>query len=213
MVVSGRDDARLTELRNELDGDGHVAKTADLADLVQLDQLADAVGEVDGVFYSSGLALIAPFRMITSGHIERIMGVDFNAAVLLVQRLLKQRSIRSGGSIVFNTSVSARLAPAGSAIYSASKAALDAAARSLALEVARARIRVNTVHFGYIRTRLLDDLAKGGMNVDEMNALAPLGPGSVDDAAHAAVFLLSDASRWMSRATLTCDGGLGIRMV
>jgi len=213
MVVSGRDETRLANLLDELDGDGHVAEPADLADDVQLDRLGDAVGEVDGVFYSSGLALIAPFRMITPGHIKRIMRVDLDAAVLLVQRLLKQRRIRNGGSIVFNTSVSARLAPAGSAIYSAAKAALDAAARSLALEVARARIRVNTVHFGYIRTRLLDDLAKGGMNVDEMTALAPLGMGSVDDAACAAVFLLSDASRWISRTTLTCDGGLSVRMV
>ena len=74
------------------------------------------------------------------------------------------------------------------------------------------RVRVNTLHLGYVQTGLLDQLGKTGMNVDDMSGLAPLGMGSTDDAANAAIFMLSDASRWMSRTMLACDGGISIRI-
>lgn len=212
LVLSGRDASRLEHTLNALSGSGHRAQPADLTDSAQIQALSDAAEAIDGLFFSAGIASISPFRMISEEHIRNLSRIDFEAPVLLVQRLLRGRQVRDGGSIVFNTSVSAYISPAGSAIYAATKAALDAAARTLALEVAKSRIRVNSLHLGYVRTGLLAQLSKTSMNVEEMAALAPLGIGEVDDAAHAAIFLLSDASRWMSRSVLTCDGGIRIRV-
>jgi NAD(P)-dependent dehydrogenase (short-subunit alcohol dehydrogenase family) len=140
------------------------------------------------------------------------MSINFEAPVFLAQRLVKRRLIREGGSMVFNTALAAQAAPPGTAIYAAAKAALTSAARSLALEVARARIRVTCLQLGYVQTALLAGLASAGMNVSELAALAPLGIGEPSDAANAAIFLLSDASRWMSRVELTADGGMALRM-
>ena len=212
LVISGRNGERLDETLRALPGAGHRAHAADLTETEQIHALANAAGAIDGLFFSAGVAIIAPFRMITEEHIRKLMRIDFEAPVLLTQRLLKGRQVRDGGSIVFNTSISAFISPSGSSVYAAAKAALDAAARTLALEVARSRIRVNSLHLGYVKTGMLDQLAKTGMDVDEMSKLAPLGLGTVDDAASAAIFLLSDASRWMSRTVLTCDGGISIRI-
>lgn len=211
LVISGRDRARLGEALAALAGAGHRAVAADLTDAAQTDALVETTGAVDGVFVSSGVAQIAPLRLASREHIDRLMEVDFEAPILLVQRLLKRRQIRRGGSIVFNSALAAAVSPAGTAIYSAAKAALDAAARSLALEVGRQGIRVNSLRLGYVQTRLLDELGRAGLNVAEMSSLAPLGLGTVDDAANAVIYLLSDASRWVSRTTFTCDGGLSIR--
>ena len=212
VVVSGRDRPRLDETLSSLPGDRHRALPADLTDLAQIHALADGTGPVDGLFFSAGIAVIAPFRIISEDHIRKLMRIDFEAPALLTQRLLKARNVKDGGSLVFNTSISAFISPAGSAVYAAAKAALDAAARTLALEVAKMGVRVNSLHLGYVQTGLLDQLSKTGMNVDEMSSLAPLGLGTPDDAANAAVYLLSDASRWMSRTVLTCDGGISIRV-
>jgi NAD(P)-dependent dehydrogenase (short-subunit alcohol dehydrogenase family) len=211
-VISGRNRERLDETLKALDAGGHRAYAADLTELEQIHALADASGSIDGLFFSAGIALIAPFRMINQEHVRKLMRIDFEAPILLTQRLLKQRQIRDGGSIVFNTALAARTAPQGTAIYAAAKAGLTAAARSLALEVARTRIRVTCLQLGYVRTALLDGLANSGMNVTELANLAPLGLGEPLDVANAAIFLLSDASRWVSRTELTADGGLILRM-
>lgn len=213
LVITGRNKERLAETLAQLEGDGHCSVLGDLTQAADREGVVAASGPVDGVFVSSGIAAVAPFRMISAEHVAKLMSIDFDAPILLVQRLLKQRYVREGGSIVFNTAGAAYIAPAGTAVYSAAKAGLEAAGRSLALEVARARIRVTLLRLGYVKTPLLDELTKGGLNIEQMSALAPLGIGRVEDAAHAAVFLLSDASRWISRSTLTCDGGMAARIV
>lgn len=212
VVISGRNPQRLEETLESLPAGRHRAHVADLCETEQIQALADAAGSIDGLFFSAGIALISPFRMINQEHVQRLMRIDFEAPILLTQRLLRQRQIKEGGSIVYNTALAARTAPQGTAIYAAAKAALTAAARSLALEVAKSRIRVTCLQLGYVKTALLDGLAKLGMNVSELADLAPLGIGEPIDVANAAVFLLSDASRWISRTELTADGGLILRM-
>lgn len=212
LIVNGRDVGRLQSTLESLDGSGHIAIAADLADPEQRQKLADACGEIDGLFYSAGITAAAPVRMVSEKHIRLLMSTDFEAPILLVQRLLAKKQIRKGGSIVFNTAGAARNSPMGAAIYSAAKAALTAAARSMALEVARDRIRVNCLQLGYVRTALLDQVKNSGTNLQGRDELTPLGLGEVDDAASAAIFLLCDASRWISRTTLTADGGISIRI-
>jgi len=210
LIVSGRDASRLDKTLSQLSGDGHRAIAADLTDAGQRQSLADDAGNIDGLFFSAGIASSAPARLINEKHVRQLMSIDFEAPLLLAQRLLFRKRIRAGGSIVFNTSVAARNSPIGAAVYSAAKAGLYAAARSIALEVAREKIRVNCLQLGYVRTALLDQLDGAGVDVAERDSLCPLGLGDVDDAANAAIFLLSDASRWISRTALTVDGGIGI---
>lgn len=212
LIVSGRDQARLDETLGSLEGTGHRAIGADLTDTDQRLRLADGAGAIDGLFFSAGIASSAPFRLVSEKHIRALMAIDFEAPVLLTQRLLLKKQIRSGGSIVYNTAGSARNSPMGASMYSAAKAGLYAAARSLALEVARDRIRVTCLQLGYVKTALLDQVGGAGVDLDARDELTPLGLGEPGDAANAAIFLLSDASRWISRTAITVDGGVGIRI-
>jgi NAD(P)-dependent dehydrogenase (short-subunit alcohol dehydrogenase family) len=212
LIISGRSEERLAHTLDLMAGGEHRSFSADLTEIDQLRALADMCGLIDGLFFSAGIAAIAPFRMVSEKHIRSVMAIDFEAPVLLTQRLLQRRQIAAGGSIVFNTAASVQNSPAGSAIYSAAKAALNAASRSLALEVAKDRIRVTCLQLGYVQTEMLDRLTESGMNPTELASHAPLGMGKVEDAANAAIFLLSNASRWMSRTSLTADGGLNLRI-
>jgi NAD(P)-dependent dehydrogenase (short-subunit alcohol dehydrogenase family) len=212
MIITGRNTTRLDETVSALPAGQHRAIAADLVDASQRAYLVQECGSIDGLFFSAGVAAIAPFKMINEKHIHQLMSIDFEAPVMLVQRLLQTRQVKDGGSIVFNTAIAVHISPAGSAMYSAAKSALHAAARSLALEVAKNRIRVTCLQLGYVRTALLDRLFQSGMNEEEIGRLCPLGVGTVEDAANAAVFLLSDASRWISRTALTADGGLSLRI-
>jgi len=78
--------------------------------------------------------------------------------------------------------------------------------------VAKDRIRVTCLECGYVRTEMLEQLKQSGMDPAELASHTPLGIGDVEDAANAAVFLLSQASRWISRTALTMDGGLSLRI-
>lgn len=212
LVISGRDVARLEETFDSLNGGGHVAVVADLTDATQRAELADRSESIDGFFFSAGIAASAPFRMVSEKHIRSLMAIDFDAPILLTQRLLQRKQVRRGGSIVYNTAGSARNSPMGASIYSAAKAALYAAARSMALEAARDSIRVNCLQLGYVQTELLSQVGGAGVDLAARGDLTPLGLGSPEDAANAAIFLLSDASSWISRTALTVDGGVSIRI-
>jgi NAD(P)-dependent dehydrogenase (short-subunit alcohol dehydrogenase family) len=212
LIISGRDEARLNDTLKRLPGSGHRAVTADLTDAAQMVRLADEAGAVHGFFHSAGVAAIAPFRMVSQKHLDTLLKANFEAPVLLTQRLLSKRQVQAGGSIVFNTAGAADNSPNASAIYSAAKAALRAASRTLALEVARNRIRVTCLQLGYIHTEMLERLSEQGMAPDDLSSHIPLGEGTPVDAANAVVFLLSDASRWISRTSLIVDGGLSLRI-
>jgi NAD(P)-dependent dehydrogenase (short-subunit alcohol dehydrogenase family) len=150
--------------------------------------------------------------MIKQAHLDEMFTHNTYAPILLTRELLAKRLIRPQGSIVFVSAVASHIGPLASSGYSASKAALLGAMRSLGLEVAKQGIRANCLAPGYVRTPMLDGLSAGGVDIEEYAKLAPLGMGEPQDVALAAVFYLSDASRWITRNYFTVDGGLTVPM-
>ena len=114
-----------------------------------------------------------------------------------------------GGSLLFISSIYGLVGMPGQIAYSATKGALVAAARAMAIELARRRIRVNTLSPGLVETRMtesaLDKLSSE--HVEKLKALHPLGVGEPVDVARAAIFLLAPASRWITGVDLPVDGG------
>jgi len=212
VVLTGRDALRLEETRAQLLGVGHQAIAADLLQADDISRLAAEVGEIHGLVHSAGIAKLVPFHMISPKHFDEVIGVNLRAPLLLTRALLAKKAVQPGGSIVFVGAVASEVGPVATAVYSASKAALLGAARSLALEVAKHKIRANVVAPGYVRTPLIDDLGRTGASIDELLDITPLGLGEPEDVANAVVFLLSEASRWMTRALLIADGGLTTRL-
>jgi NAD(P)-dependent dehydrogenase (short-subunit alcohol dehydrogenase family) len=136
-------------------------------------------------------------------------------AGLELSRVISRRDVMAeeGGAILYIASIYGRVGQAGQIGYSASKGALLASARAMAVELARRKIRVNTLSPGLVHTPLSDGaLAKiSAKKVSELEASHPLGPGTPEDVARAAAFLLAPQSGWITGADLIIDGGYTAR--
>ncbi|MEM4988521.1 SDR family oxidoreductase [Collimonas sp. H4R21] len=205
LVISGRDETRLNETLSALSGSGHSAICADLTDQEQLYALVDQAGEVDGVVHGAGIDGVIPIRMVSETFLDRVFSANFNAPVLLTQRLLYKKNIRDGASILFMTSIAAHTGTVGVGPYSASKAALIGLMRCLALEVAKRGIRVNSLSPGLVDTPLVNKIRAW---LDEKDKMYPLGIGRPEDVAYATVYFLSDASRKITGTSFNLDGGI-----
>lgn len=209
LVVNGRDKNRLEALQNSLIGNGHLAVIGDITENSTQEELLQTAENFDGFASCAGSASMVPMRMASERYLQQMLAINYLAPIGLVQRMLYQKKLREGASLVFVSALSARAAPQAAGAYSASKAALEAAVRTIGLEHARQRIRANCIAPGYVDTPMLQRLSKSS-DMSEKIGLTPLGTISAEDVAPAAAWLLSPASRWITRSTLTLDGGLSL---
>lgn len=212
LVISGRNGERLAATFAELDGEGHAQIVADLSVQEHIDRLTTEVGTIHGVVHAAGIAKLAPFRLISQAHLDDVFSSNVFAPMLLTKALLAKKRLAAKSSILFISAVGSHIGPLATGAYSASKGALLGAMRTLALEVAKQGIRANCIAPGYVRTPMLEGLSQGGGSIEEHAKLAPLGLGEPEDVAYAAIYFLSDASRWVTRDYFMIDGGLTAQM-
>jgi len=204
----------LRSLIDELPGEGHAHLTADLADVERIpawmSELAGADAPLSGMVHAAGLSCVQPLRLLTPSLYRNVLAVNTEAALALARGFQKKTvGDPRGGSIVFVSSVMAFAGAPGAAVYALSKSALHGLARSLALELAPVKIRVNCVAPGFVRTAMFDRMAAlwdAGQRA-RVEADHPLGLGDPLDVAHSAAFLLADTARWITGSVLTVDGG------
>ncbi len=157
--------------------------------------------------------MIRPVRMIKQAQLEDVLGSSLFAAFGMARAFSGKNSLVDGASLVFMSSVAGSTGQVGMTAYSAAKAAINGMVRSLACELASRQIRVNSVAAGAIQTAMHERLTKGSGD-DATQAYANshlLGFGTPADVAHAAVYLLSPASRWVTGTTMFVDGGYTVR--
>ena len=186
-------------------------------DLTDYDKVADVVSQlpkIDGIASNAGIvkSLLARFNEIED--MEKIFNVNTFSHMNLIQQLLVQKKFNKGASIVFTSSMSGVFCglPGGS-LYGASKSALAGYSKALALELAPRGIRVNTVHPGMVATPLTNGtaLSEDVLDDDARNNY-PLGRyGKPEEIASAIVYLLSDATVWMTGTQLLIDGGYSLK--
>ena len=212
VVISGRNEARLQEtLAMMQNPDEHQVLLADLAVDEEVQILVDRIEEgLDGIVLCAGFTIVKPFKFVSPQDIEAIMDVNYKAPVILSQKLLKKKKINKSASIVFISSVSGVFvsAPA-AALYSGSKGAVNGVAKAMALDLSPRGIRVNCVNPGMVDTNIF---SKGDITQEQLEEDVkhyPLGRyGKPEDIAYAVVYLLSDASAWVTGTNLKIDGGL-----
>ena len=213
LVVMGRDEVRLAATADRLAPGDHQVRTGDLtdadatADLVS--EIAKAGGPLHGVFHSAGSSLVLPAKLTKNRHLDEVFGAGFRGAFGVARAAAKKGVIADGGSVVFMSSVSSLRGRQGMVAYSAAKGAVDGMVRALATELAARGIRANSIISGAVETQMHNDFVG---SVDETlvanyRNLHLLGFGSPGDIADAALFLLSDASRWITGSSMAVDGG------
>lgn len=152
--------------------------------------------------------MLSPIRQLKEELMTRMYQVHFLAPVMLTQRLLQANAINPQGSMVFMLSTSAHIGTRGVGPYSAMKSGLLGIIRCLALEQAKHRMRVNGISPSVVPTpRLWGEDTGLNEPLNQQRARHPLGLGTPQDVANAAVYLLSDASRWVTGTSLVMDGG------
>lgn len=213
LIITGRNLERLIQTYNELEGNNHVMIQADLSDNENLKSLINAIEKIDGIVHSAGILETIPFSFTNNIKLSETMKINFEIPFILTQQLIKTKKIRSNSSIVFVSSLSGYSTGAiGLSAYSASKGAICASVRVIALELAQKKIRVNSVCPGMVKTEMNSGNSKlfqEQLNEDELRNY-PLGYGTVDDIANTNIFLLSDASKWITGTNLIIDGGASI---
>lgn len=213
IILAGRSETRLGETRERLTGDHHQMVSADLSDADTADAMVKTTvaegGPLHGVFYSAGESVLAPVRTTKTAQLEQVFGAGLFGAFGVARALSRKGALADGGSLAFMSSVSATRGRRGMAAYSATKAGIGGLVRSLAIELAPRGIRVNAIAAGAVVTAMHDEFAETVSEemVNNYQDLHLLGFGRPEDIGYAAVFLMSDASRWITGQNLPVDGG------
>ncbi len=213
LIITGRNEGRLNETLNQLEGSGHRAIIADLADDESLTALVGECPRIDGLVNNAGVTKTLTTQFVTREKLENLMEVNTIAPILLFQRLLKTKKLGNGGSVVFTGSISGLCcAGLGNVMYTTSKAAIGGFVKNAALDLASRNIRVNAVAPGMIETHILDNSFIGK---DEMEADRKRYPmkryGKPEEVAFGIIYLLSDASSFTTGACIVIDGGFTLQ--
>jgi len=213
MVLTGRNEERLQETMSALEGVGHSLVVADLTNAESLESLASKVGLLNGVVLCAGQGNVTPMKLATRKRLAPIFEVNYFAPCELIRLLLAKKCLNDNASLVFVASIGGiESITIGNGMYGASKAALNSAMKFYALELSPKKIRSNSVCPGMVNTNLI----KGGAVSEEQHKADmqtyPLKRyGEPEDIAYGIIYLLSDASAWVTGHSLVIDGGLTMK--
>jgi NAD(P)-dependent dehydrogenase (short-subunit alcohol dehydrogenase family) len=213
LVVTGRNNDRLEETLSLLEGEEHQKVVADLSVQEGIDNLVVKCPSLNGIVHCAGIPKICPVKRLKRELLYDIINTNEIAPILLTSALLKNQKIQRNSSIVFIASVAGVFTAGcvGDSDYAATKGALSGFSMTAARELASQQIRVNTICPGMVETPILAQ-ANGLMSEDEEKLRVAPYPlkrlGKTEDIAYGAIYLLSDASSWVTGINLAIDGGV-----
>ncbi len=213
VVVTGRNEERLNQTLVELEGEGHLAIIADLASEEGVASLVNQCPQLDGLVNNAGSTIMVPTQFVTRDKLLQVLEVNTISPILLTQRLLKNKKLSKGASVVFTDSISGvNIASPGNVLYSTSKAAISGFVKNAALDLSVKNIRVNAVCPGMIDTHILDNGSVTSEDVEADMKKYPLKRyGRPEEVAYAIIYFLSDASGFTTGASLIIDGGFTLQ--
>ena len=216
VIITARNEERLKATMDSLcteSGQTHQMFLADLSSQEGVNALVEELPHLDGVSLNAGIVKTLPVKFINKDDLTDVLNVNMMGPILLAQRLLKKKKITKGSSVVFTSSIGGvMISTVGNTMYGVSKGGLNAFMKGMALEMASIGIRSNSVNPGFVATNIL---SAGTISEDDLKknvAAYPLGRfGKPEDIAYAIIYLLSDASSWVTGHTLVIDGGVILR--
>ena len=212
LIITARNEARLSETFSLLSGSNHTILSADLSNEKDLNNIVEQVPVLHGLVHCAGLTIPKPFQFYSKENIKTVMDVNFDATVYLTQGLLKKKKLNKNASLVFVSSISGvYVSYVAGTIYSASKGAINGLVKGLAIELASKTIRVNSVNPGMIETDILSSGVVSDEQLEEDRKRYPLKRyGKPEEVAYAVIYLLSEASSWTTGSNILIDGGYTI---
>lgn len=217
IVAVGRNQERLVETLDLLEGNNNRQYVFDLTNLDEIKQLVSQIvterGKLDGIICAAGIEKSAPMKLLKPVDYEEILKINTISSFELIRQATSIKTINTPASIVLISSITAVIARTTTTAYSASKGALVSGARVMAAELSNRKIRVNCILPGTILTPLMQKFLSELSEEAYQNRISgfPLGLGETTDVSNACIYLLSDASRWITGQNLVVDGGYTIQ--
>ena len=211
IVITGRNVERLNETYLSLEGSNHMQIVCDLSNNDDLDSLVEKCPQLDGCVNNAGIPKLMVVKYIKKESLDEIIKINTIAPIMLTSNLVKKKKLNKGASVVFISSISGLLiSTLGESSYSASKGAINGFVKGAAIDLASKKIRVNSVNPGLIQTEILELAGElfSKEQIDEKLKQYPLNRiGQPEDVANAVIYLLSDASSWVTGTSIVIDGG------
>ena len=217
IILVARNEERLRSVMAELEGDNHLYFSLDITEYNKIESIVkesvEKLGKLDGFIHSAGIELTKPLNVMNSADYEKLFSVNVIAGFEFAKMITKKKYSNNGASLVFIASIMGVVANSALVGYCSSKGALISGVRSLALEYASRKIRFNTLSPGYIETEMMKNVSKKLDETELINIKKefPLSLGKPEDIANACIYLLSDASKWVTGTNLIVDGGYSAR--
>ena len=213
LVLLDLNETGLDSVKEEIGDSTILSYALNLTDYPSLCSIIGQLPRLDGVFSNAGIVKSLMAKFSSKEDMEKIFDVNTFSHINLIQQLIAQKKLNKGASIVFTSSMSGVYAGLiGGSLYGATKAAIAGYTKALAIELAPRGIRVNTIHPGMIETPLTKGTALSQDVLDEDAKNYPLGRyGKPVEVAYAVVYLLSDATSWMTGTQLLIDGGYSVK--
>ena len=214
VIVTARNQERLQETFDRLEtiDEGHMQLLADMTSQEDLEQLIASLPSLDGAVLCAGNSTTLPLQFGSRQKFDEMFDVNFFAPVELLRLMYKKKVLQKGASVVMIASIGGTHSfMPGNGVYGASKAALNSVMKYASREYASRKIRVNSICPGMVDTPLIH---RGTITEEQLAEDAkkyPLGRyGRPEDIANGAIYLLSDASSWLTGHDLVIDGGFSI---
>lgn len=214
VILVGRNVEQLEVTFHALHGSNHKKFITDISNEEDIQKLAENSPVIDGFVNSAGIPQLIPVSHINRDNLSQIMNVNTIGPILLTSSLLKKKKIARNASIVYIASIAGvHIAELGGSSYAATKGAISGFIKGAALDLAPKQIRVNSICPGLVKTNILN-MAENMFSEQEIQENISKYPlkkfGTVEDIALGTVYLLSDASKWVTGINLTIDGGYTI---
>ena len=209
IILTGRNETRLSATYSMLEGQDHLQICADLTIQNEMDKLIEQLPKLDGIVSVAGTAKPLVLQQTDKEDVNEIMQINTFVPIHLTRLVLQHKKLNKGASLIYISSLNGNnCAYIGSSIYAASKSALTGFMKGVALELAPRGIRANCINPGMIDTDLLKSGSIGQDELEKDRLKYPLKRyGKPEEVAYAAVYLLSDATKWITGSSLLIDGG------
>ena len=211
VILTARNAERLEKTLSMLEGTGHAVVAADLTEENDRKHLIESLPVLDGVVQNAGVFNTVLTKNIQQKDLDYVLPPNLYAPILLQKELVKHKLLAKGSSVVFMSSIASLRPFIGNAVYTISKAGITGYAKVLALELAPKNIRVNCICPGIVRTDLTENSVFSTEEYKAEEMKYPLKRyGKPEEIAYMAVYLLNDASAWVTGTTMEVSGGINL---
>ena len=213
VVLIARNEERLKETFSLLVGEDHLFYSLDITEFTKIEpvikDVVSKLGKISGFIHSAGIEMTKPLKVMKPEDYQKLFDLNVISGFEFARVITKKKFAGDILSLVFISSIMSVVANSCLTGYCATKGALISGIRSMAIELSAKGVRVNAVSPGYIQTEMMEN-AETNLSENEVTKLKEnylLGLGNPDDVANACVYLLSDASKWVTGTNLIVDGG------